>query len=80
MDMYSVTKTGILNKLSLIPKEMLPDIEKYLDFVTYKKNIRLNEKSLKGIWIDSGFEKINIEKELRKLRLKTTKKLDKIVL
>lgn len=78
MNSYSIHKTEILNKLSLIPQDMLTEIDKYLDFLNYKKNIKFQNKSLKGLWKNCGFEKLNIEKEISKLRAEAAKDLNNI--
>ena len=81
MNSYSINKTEILNKISLIHPDMLPEIDKYLDFLNYKKNmknIKFQHKSLKGIWKNCGFEKLNIEKEISKLCAEAEKDLNSI--
>ena len=57
---------------------MLPELNKYLEFINYKQNIKLEKLSLKGIWKGKGFEKINIEEEVKKLHTNSLKKLDSI--
>lgn len=80
MNRNSITKINILNSLSLIPPNMLTELYKYLEFMNYKKNIKQKELSLQGIWKGKGFEKIDVEKEIYKLRANVSQKLEKIKL
>ena len=65
----STSLDDIRKKLSRLPEHKLDEVN---DFVTFllsrhegrqKKNIRM-----KGIWAGKGFEKIDIDKEVRKRR------------
>lgn len=78
MNSNSILKNNILEKISLIPKEMLPELETYIDFIRYKKSIKQKKHNLKGIWKGKGFDKIDVEKEISKLRKKTSNKLDSL--
>jgi DNA-binding winged helix-turn-helix (wHTH) protein len=57
---------------------MLTELYKYLEFMNYKKNIKQKEQSLQGVWKGKGFEKIDVEKEIYKLRANVSQKLEKI--
>ncbi|MFH1490807.1 MAG: DUF2281 domain-containing protein [Pseudomonadota bacterium] len=74
----SVSLNDIRKKLSRLPENKLDEVN---DFVTFllsrheggeKKNIRM-----KGIWAGKGFEKMDIEKEVRNRRKEISKSISK---
>ena len=59
MNKVAANKVDILRKLSLVPENRLEKIKEYLDMLLADVEKEApGEKSLKGIWKDSGFEKL----------------------
>jgi len=70
MNTAAIRKMSIMSVLSHIPESYLDNIEMYFDALTKDTWASSSEnKSLKGIWKDAGFEKIvDLEGEIRDLR------------
>ena len=60
----------IKKNLLKLPPEKIPELSNFIDFLLMKTSQakRKNIKKLEGIWEGIGFENINIEKEIFKLR------------
>lgn len=70
MNKVAANKVDILRKLSLVPENRLEKIKEYLDMllVDVEKDAS-GEKSLKGIWKGSGFEKlVDLEEAVREAK------------
>jgi len=70
MNTAAIKKTEIVRELSLIPDNKLDSIRLYINAVlTESKPLAKNNRSLKGIWSNKGFEKIaDLEDELKEAR------------
>ena len=70
MDAVAANKIDILKKLSRVPDGSLEKVRDYLDaLLADVEKEPHGEKSLKGIWEGSGFEKlIDLEAEVKKVR------------
>jgi hypothetical protein len=61
--------TRINKQLSLIPPHKLDEVENYISFILAGKKIKTKGVvKLTGIWEGKGFEKLNLQKELKSLR------------
>lgn len=59
MNKVAANKIDILRKLSLVPENRLETVKDYLDVLLADvEKTAIGEKSLKGIWKGSGFEKL----------------------
>lgn len=79
MNSLSMKQTELNN---LIHYFDIQDIEKIISFAKTNKIIpeKPYRRSLEGIWSDSNFDAIDLEKEIRQLRKRVTKNLDKLEL
>ena len=70
MNKVAANKIDILRKLSLVPENRLEKVKDYLDVLLADvEKDAAGEKSLKGIWTDSDFEKlIDLEEAVREVR------------
>ncbi len=70
MNLSAIKKTEIIRELSLIPDESLDRIRAYIDSVLKESDLPArNNRSLKGIWKDKGFERIaDLETEVKEAR------------
>ena len=70
MNTAAITKSEIIQELSRIPEEELYIVKRYIDSILGKyPNIPLENRSLKGIWKDFGFEKlVDLEQEIQEAR------------
>jgi len=61
--------TQIQHHLSLLPMEKLQEARDYIEFLFNKTVIhKPGIVKLEGIWKDKGFEKLDLEKELKSAR------------
>ncbi len=70
MNSAAIKKTEIVRELSLLPDIELDRIQAYIESIlpTSKRLVK-NNRSLKGIWSNKGFEKIaDLEGELKEIR------------
>ena len=68
--------TRINKQLSMIPPYKLNEVEDFLSFILARKKIKTNRVAkLTGIWEGRGFEKLNLDKELKTLRNGLAKKI-----
>lgn len=70
MNLSAIRKMEISSLLSLIPDDKLNQVEKYVNTILSKsKIITKNNRSLKGIWKNKGFDKIiDLEAEIKEVR------------
>jgi len=70
MNTAAITKSEIIQELSRIPEEELYIVKRYIDSIVGKyPNIPLENRNLKGIWKDFGFEKLaDLEQEIQEAR------------
>jgi len=74
MNTAAIKKTEIVRELSLLPDYELDRIRMYIESIlpASKRPVK-NNRSLKGIWSNKGFEKIaNFETELKEVRKQLT--------
>lgn len=77
MNTTIVTIDQIKSKLSQIPKEKLPEVYDFVEFIRLRSKPKTrNIIKLEGIWEGLGFEKISsLESEIRKIRRSSEKQL-----
>ena len=70
MNLSAIRKMEISSLLSLIPDDKLNQVEKYVNSILSKsKIISNNNRSLKGIWKNKGFDKIiDLDAEIKEVR------------
>jgi len=70
MNKVAGNKIDILRKLSLVPDKSLEKVKEYLDMLLAdEEKDTIGEKSLKGIWKGSDFEKlVDLEEAVREAR------------
>jgi hypothetical protein len=70
MNTSAINKSTIIRELSRIPDNSLEQVKTYIDSLLMELHASpLENRSLKGIWKDAGFEKISdLEGELRTVR------------
>lgn len=62
--------TEISKELSMLPAEKLNEVKNFIDLILSKKKPKKKKiVQLEGIWEGKGFEKINIEGELKTIRM-----------
>jgi hypothetical protein len=66
----ALLKQKIKKNLSRIPENKLKEIDDFIDFILHKSDLQEEKPvQLKGIWENSGFEKIgNLDQELTEIR------------
>jgi hypothetical protein len=78
MDTANLKKLEIISNLSYVPTDKLDEIDNFVQHILYTSQVTKKKKlSVKGIWKNKGFEKIDVEKELKTLRKETQENLDK---
>ena len=74
--MKSIYKGKLLKEIETIPEQHLKSVYKIVhEFKNLAKDTT-GKKSLKGVWKGKGFEKINIEKEIKELHQNITNKIE----
>ncbi len=74
--MKSIYKEKLLKEIETIPEHHLKSVYKIVhEFKSLAKETK-GKKSLKGIWKGKGFEKIDIEQEIKELRKHITNKIE----
>ena len=70
MNTTAIKKLEIVKELSQVPNSSLDKIKIFIESILEASNSTLkNNRSLKGIWKDKGFEKIdNLDDEIKKAR------------
>lgn len=78
MDTANLKKLEIISNLSFVPAHKLDDINNFVQYVLYANQAKKKKKvSVKGIWKNKGFEKIDVEKQLKTFRRGIRENLDK---
>lgn len=78
MDTANLKKLEIISNLSFVPTDKLDEIDNFVQYVLYASQTKKKKQvSVKGIWKNKGFEKIDVEKELKTLRREIQENLDK---
>jgi len=75
MNVSAVNTVEISNLLSFVPDEKLETVKTFLKFMLFESGINFEKKSqnktLKGIWKNKGFEKFeNLDNEILNVRKK----------
>lgn len=70
MNAAAIKRTEIVRELSLLPDHELDGVRMYIESILpAAKRATQNNRSLKGIWSNKGFEKIaDLEGELKEAR------------
>ena len=69
MNDMQLKKLEIISNLSLVPMNRLEEIQRFIDYILYTTRAKKKKPiSVRGIWKNKGFEKIDIEKELKAIR------------
>lgn len=78
MNKAHVTRLEIISNLAFVPSNNLEEIKNFVDFILFKNKAKARKPiSVRGIWKDKGFEKIDIEKEIKTLRKEIQFNLDR---
>jgi hypothetical protein len=69
MQTTALQKMELINKISVIPEERIKEVKTFIDFILSQSDLDAEKPiNLQGIWKDKGFEKIDVEAELKKIR------------
>jgi hypothetical protein len=78
MNTVQLKKLEIINNLSFVPANRLDEIQRFIEYILYTTKARKKRLiSVRGIWENKGFEKIDIEKELKDIRKNIQQNLDR---
>lgn len=78
MNSMQQKKIEIISKLSFVPVNRLDEVQRLIEFILIStKTQKKKTISVRGIWENKGFEKIDIEKELKDLRKNIRMDLDR---
>jgi hypothetical protein len=74
MNSAAIKKTEFVRELALLPDNKLDSVRMYIESILpAAKRATKNNRSLKGIWSNKGFEKIvDLEGELKEVRKQLT--------
>jgi len=77
MNDMQLNKFKIISNLSLVPMNRLEEIQRFIEYILYTTRAKKKKPiSVRGIWENKGFEKIDIEKELKAIRKDIHRDLD----
>ena len=69
MQTASLKLIEIKRDLPLLSEKKLDEVKDFVEFILSKSHVRKRKVvKLKGIWANKGFEKIDIESELKSIR------------
>jgi hypothetical protein len=78
MNTVQLKKLEIISNLSFVPANRLDEIKRFIEYILYTTKAKKKKTiSVRGIWENKGFEKIDIEKELKDIRKNIQKHLDR---
>jgi hypothetical protein len=78
MNSMQQKKVEIISQLSFVPVNRLDEIQRFIEYILITTKIQKKRPiSVRGIWENKGFEKIDIEKELKDLRKNIRMDLDR---
>lgn len=78
MNTVQLKKLEIISNLSFVPVNRLDEIQRFIEYILYTTKARKKRPiSVRGIWENKGFEKIDIEKELKDIRKNIQQNLDR---
>lgn len=79
MNELQLKKLRIIDNLSLVPLNRLEEIQRFIEYILFTAKAQKKKPiSVRGIWENKGFEKIDIEKELKTIRNEIHQNLDRI--
>ena len=71
-------KIEIMGKLAFVPANRLDEIQQFIEYILFTAKTQKKEPiSVRGIWENKGFEKLDIEKELKNLRKEIRQNLER---
>jgi len=77
MNNAQLKKLEIISNLSFVPANKLEEISNFIEFILFTNKVKPKKPiSVRGIWENKGFEKINVEEELKNIRKDIQKNLD----
>jgi hypothetical protein len=77
MDTVRLKIIEIMNNLPFAPPEKLDEINHFIQLLSITNKARVRRPiSVRGNWENKGFENINIEKTLKKIRKESRLELD----
>lgn len=70
MTTKELNKIEIINELNLLSEKNIYNVKLYLEFILNRSKVKLpKSKSLKGIWKNIGFDRIeNLQNEIDQIR------------
>jgi hypothetical protein len=69
MNEMQLKKIKIISNLSMVPMNRLEEVQRFIEYILYTTKAQKKKPiSVRGIWENKGFEKIDIEKELKTIR------------
>lgn len=69
MNEMQLKKIKIISNLSMVPVNRLEEVQRFIEYILYTTRAQKKKPiSVRGIWENKGFEKIDIEKELKTIR------------
>ncbi len=78
MNTVQLKKLEIISNLSFVPVNRLDEIQRFIEYILYTTKARKKKPiSVRGIWENKGFEKIDIENELKDIRKNIQQNLDR---
>jgi hypothetical protein len=78
MNEMQLKKIKIISNLSMVPMNRLEEVQRFIEYILYTTRAQKKKPiSVRGIWENKGFEKIDIEKELKTLRNEIQQNLDR---
>ncbi|ODS37339.1 hypothetical protein BEH94_07125 [Candidatus Altiarchaeales archaeon WOR_SM1_SCG] len=73
MQTASLKLVEIQRDLPLLPEKKLGEVKDFVGFILSKSHVpKRRVVKLKGIWQNKGFEKIDLESELKSIRKETS--------
>ena len=77
MNTTNLKKLEIISNLSFGPTDKLDEINHFIHYILHTSKAKKKKAlSVRGIWKNTGFEKIDVEKELQTLRREIRENLD----
>jgi len=78
MNEMQLKKIKIISNLSMVPMNRLEEVQRFIEYILYTTRAQKKKPiSVRGIWENKGFEKIDIEKELKTIRNEIQQNLDR---
>lgn len=77
--MQLLDRAKITKKIYQLPEDKLNEISDFIEFLLEKTKHQNRIGSLEGIWENIGFEKLDLEHEISKLRKESTLEINRKV-